>query len=186
MSKLLILTVLFISASVLLVSCGHDATPTMSQSVSQMASPSPMNSASPAGSAQNAPVTVQQGQGGSHHSEQIVFSGTGNSTLGPFGFWVWSQDADSSTPYHGEAAGALYLYALGITSGVEGEVEETSEGIYQITVESRRPGGIDAILTNAGEPVHGPHNTVNVTFSSPQSGSGQSTTAVVNVTGPSD
>jgi hypothetical protein len=185
MTKFLI-CVLFISATVLLIGCGQDSTPTMPQSINQMSSPAPTNSALPSSNLQNSRVVATQGQGGDHHSEQIVFSGQGDSTLGPFGFWVWSQDADSSTPYHGEAAGALYLYALGITSGVEGEVEETSEGIYEITVESRLAGGIDAVLTNVADPVHGPHNTVNVTFSSPQAGTGQSTNAVVNVTGPSD
>jgi len=174
-----------LSLTLLLISCGKDTGPTMSGNLNQVAASSQVN----ASSQTTTPVPqiqAAQGQGGDHHSEQIVFSGTGTSTLGPFGFWVWSQDADSRTPYHGEAAGALYLYALGITSGVEGEVVETSDGIYQITVESRRAGGIDAILTNEGDPVHGPHNTVDVTFTAPSAGTGQSTNAVVNVTGPSD
>src|SRR5689334_13475519 len=116
MSKHFIVVVLIISATMLLISCGKDSTPTMSQNVSQMASPAPMNTSTPTGMIPANTVVAAQGQGGDHHSEQIVFSGQGDSTLGPFGFWVWSQDADSSTPYHGEAAGALYLYALGVTS----------------------------------------------------------------------
>lgn len=174
----------FLCLTLLFLSCGQDMAPTMPKTANQMAV---MNQAAPVTQPTVADPNFQatQAQGVENHSEQIVFSGTGFSTLGPFGFWIWSQDADSRTPYHGEAAGALYLYALGITSGVEGEVVETSEGIYEITVDARRSGGIDAILTNTGDPVHGPHNTVNVTFVNP-SGTGQSTNAVVNITGPSE
>ena len=174
-----------LSLTLLLLSCGQDSTPTMPERLNQMSAGNQTNAGEQA-PIDNGSMHATQGQGAENHSEQIVFSGTGNSTLGPFGFWVWSQDADSRTPYHGEAAGALYLYALGITSGVEGEVVETSEGIYQVTVESRLPGGIDAVLTNESNPVHGPHNTVDVTFTSPSAGTGQSTNAVVNVTGPSE
>src|SRR5204863_5053514 len=115
-------------------------------------------------------------------AEQIVFSGTGSSTLGPFGFWVWSEDQDASNPYHGEANGSIYLYALHLTKHVEGEVEEVGEGSYQMTLSSR-DGSIVATLTNVPPTMHGPHNTVLATFSIP-SGTGSSTSAVVNVTGP--
>ena len=130
------------------------------------------------------------GQGADHHSEQIIFSGTGfgtfNETPSPFGFWIWCQDEDSSTPYAGECAGAMYFYALGITKGVEGEVIELSEGIYQMTVASRKGSSVSCQLTNANEELnHGPSNTVDVTCTTP-SGSGQSTNAVVNVTGPEE
>lgn len=130
------------------------------------------------------------GQGADHHSEQIVFSGTGfgtfNDTPSPFGFWIWCQDADSSTPYAGECNGAIYFYALGITRGVEGEVIELSDGIYQMTVASRKGSSVSCQLTNAtAELNQGPSNTVDVTCTTP-SGTGQSTNAVVNVTGPSD
>src|SRR5438874_12965114 len=117
-------------------------------------------------------------------AEQIVFSGTGSSTLGPFGFWVWSEDQDASNPYHGEANGSIYLYALHLTKHVEGEVEEVGEGSYQMTLSSR-DGSIVATLTNVPPVVHGPHNTVLATFSTP-SGTGSSTSSVVNVTGPGD
>ena len=130
------------------------------------------------------------GQGADHHSEQIVFSGTGfgtfNDTQSPFGFWIWCQDADSSTPYAGECNGAMYFYALGITKSVEGEVTELSDGIYQMTVSSRKGDSVSCQLTNASaELQQGPSNTVDVTCVTP-SGSGQSTNAIVNVTGPSD
>jgi hypothetical protein len=130
------------------------------------------------------------GQGADHHSEQIVFSGTGfgtfNDTPSPFGFWIWCQDADSSTPYAGECNGALYFYALGITKGVEGEVIELSDGIYQMTVASRKGSSVSCQLTNADEELNqGPGNTVDVICTTP-SGSGQSTNAVINVTGPGE
>jgi hypothetical protein len=130
------------------------------------------------------------GQGGDHHSEQIVFSGTGfgtfNDTQSPFGFWIWCQDADSSTPYAGECNGAIYFYALGITKGVEGEVTEPSDGIYQMTVSSRKGGAVSCQLTNADSELQsGPSNTIDVNCVTP-SGAGQSTNAVVNVTGPGE
>ena len=130
------------------------------------------------------------GQGAEHHSEQIIFSGTGfgtfNDTPSPFGFWIWCQDADSNTPYAGECNGAMYFYALGITKGVEGEVTEPSEGIYVMTVASRKGSSVSCQLTNAEEELDsGPSNTVDVTCTTP-SGSGESTNAVVNVTGPEE
>jgi hypothetical protein len=136
-------------------------------------------------------AVASAGQGGDHHSEQIIFSGTGfgtfNDTASPFGFWIWCQDAESSTPYAGECNGAMYFYALGITKGVEGEVEEseTTPGVYTMTVSSRKGSSVSCQLTNEIPIASGPSNTVDVTCVTP-SGSGQSTNAVVNVTGPSD
>lgn len=126
------------------------------------------------------------GQGSDRHSEQIVFSGTGFGDFGPFGFWIWCQDPDSSTPYAEECAGAMYFYALHLTKGVEGDVEETSEGIYAMTVHSRKGDSISCTLVNDSEDVmHGPTNSITVTCSAP-SGTGTSENAVINVTGPSE
>jgi hypothetical protein len=123
-------------------------------------------------------------------AEQIVFSGTGfgtfNGTETPFGFWIWCEDEEANNPYAEECNGAMYFYALGITKGVKGDVEEISEGIYQMTVASRKGSSVSCILVNeSDEPTQGPTNTVDVTCTTP-SGSGQSTNAVVNVTGPSE
>ena len=132
-------------------------------------------------------TAASAGQGADHHSEQIIFSGTGfgtfNDTPSPFGFWIWCQDADSSTPYAGVCNGATYFYALGITKGVNGEVNELSPGVYQMTVSSRNGSSVSCQLTNETPIASGPSNTVDVTCVTP-SGAGQSTNAVVNVTGP--
>lgn len=126
------------------------------------------------------------GQGSDQHSEQIVFSGTGFGEFGPFGFWIWCQDEDSSTPYAGECNGAMYFYALHLTKGVEGEVEETSEGIYTMTVHSRKGDSVSCTLVNDDEELtSGPTNGVTVTCSAP-GGTGTSDNAVINVTGPSE
>jgi len=126
------------------------------------------------------------GQGTDRHSEQIVFSGTGFGDFGPFGFWIWCQDPESSTPYAEECAGAMYFYALHLTKGVEGDVEEPSEGIYRMTVHSRKGDSISCTLENVEEELmHGPTNEVTVTCSSP-GGTGTSDNAVINVTGPSE
>ena len=125
-------------------------------------------------------------------SEQVVFSGTGtfdetSSLAGsPFGFWIRCE-AESENPYLGECKGSIYIYALGLTKHVEDAEEpgitEPSEGIYVMNVASK-DGSIQALLQNADEAVKGPRNTINVTLTSPDVGTGTSTTAVVNVTGP--
>jgi len=124
-------------------------------------------------------------------SEQVIFSGTGTLESGalagtPFGFWIWCE-AESDNPYLGECKGAIYIYALGLTKHVEDAEEpgitEPSEGIYVMNVASK-DGSIQAFLQNADEAVKGPRNTVNVTFTAPEVGTGTSATAVVNVTGP--
>jgi hypothetical protein len=123
-------------------------------------------------------------------AEQIVFSGTGFGTFDgtetSFGFWIWCESEEANNPYAEECRGAIYFYALGITKGVEGDVEELSEGVYQMTVMSRKGGSVSCMLTNAltdDEPTSGPTNTVDVNCTTP-SGSGQSTNSVVVVTGP--
>lgn len=131
-------------------------------------------------------ASAAPGQGGDHHSEQIVFSGTGFGDFGPFGFWIWCQDPDSSTPYAEECAGAIYFYALQITKGVEGEVAEGPDGIYTMSVTSRKGDSVSCTLVNDSEEINaGPTNGVTVTCSSP-AGSGHSDNSVINVTGPED
>jgi hypothetical protein len=126
------------------------------------------------------------GQGADQHSEQIVFSGTGFGDFGPFGFWIWCQDPESSTPYAEECAGAMYFYALHITKGVEGDVAEGPDGIYTMTVQSRKGDSVACTLVNDSEELTaGPTNSITVTCSAP-AGTGTSDNAVINVTGPSE
>ena len=125
-------------------------------------------------------------------SEQVVFSGAGtfdetSSLAGtPFAFWIWCE-AESGNPYLGECKGAMTIVALRLTKQVEDAEEpgitEPSEGIYVMNVASK-DGSIQAFLQNADEAVKGPRNTVSVTFTNPDVGTGTATTAVVNVTGP--
>jgi len=138
----------------------------------------------PLSTAPSSPRTAR----GPKASEQVVFSGvaTTGSTFpsqSPVGFWIWCE-AESTNPYDGECNGAMYFYALHITKHVEGEVVETSEGIYEMTVSSTQDTSIvNCVLKNTEEAQHGPNNTVQVTCSTP-SGSATSTNSVVNVTGP--
>jgi hypothetical protein len=122
-------------------------------------------------------------------SEQVVFSGVGSGTFDgtatPVGFWIWCE-AESENPYEGECAGSMYFYKLGITEHVfdfseEEGVVENADGTYTLHVISQ-DGSIDCTLHNLTAD-HGPKNTVDVSCSAP-SGSGSSTKAVVNVTGP--
>ncbi len=128
-----------------------------------------------------------------NNSEQVVFSGAGfgtftpaggSPTVSPFGFWIWCE-SDSGNPYVGQCNGAMYFYALGITKGVEdGSITELSDGIYAIHILSRKDNGltVDCTLTNESSN-KGPTNTVDVACTAP-AGTGQTTNAVVNVTGP--
>ncbi len=121
-----------------------------------------------------------------NNSEQVVFSGTGfSATIGPFGFWIWCE-ADSSNPYVSECNGAMYFYALFPTmptKHVDGTISEGPEGIYTMRVASR-DGSVACTLKNeATPPTPGPTNKVSVKCCKP-SFSGESTNAVVNVTGP--
>ena len=126
--------------------------------------------------------------GSPRNSEQVIFSGVAStgSTFqngSPVGFWIWCE-AESDNPYDEECNGAMYFYALGITRHVEGEVEETAEGIYEATVSSTRDGAIiDCVVKNLATAQHGPSNAVSVSCTTPN-GSATTTTAVVNVTGP--
>ena len=118
-----------------------------------------------------------------NNSEQVVFSGTGFGSFGPVGFWIWCE-ADSNNPYQGECNGSMYFYALHLTKHVDdvAPIAEPEEHMYVMTVASS-DGSIACTLTNEPPIVHGPHNTVDITCTSP-AGSGQSTSAVVQATGP--
>jgi hypothetical protein len=121
-------------------------------------------------------------------SEQIVFSGTGFSPSAgvPFGFWIWCQSGESSTPYAGECAGAMYFYSLGITKHVDdvAPLAEPVDGKYVMTVASD-DGSVRCTLSNDPPPASGPRNTVHVSCTAPTSFTdGLSTNAVVKATGP--
>lgn len=145
--------------------------------------------------------TLQAGNGNSatvvatpHNSEQVVFSGIAaiGSTFrnaSPVGFWIWCE-AESNNGYAGECNGAMYFYALGITrhvSDVEDttSIEEFGDEQYRIRLKSTTDNSIDCTLESLAAPVHGPHNRVHVSCTSP-AGTADSNTAVVNVTGPGD
>ncbi|HEV8427344.1 MAG TPA: hypothetical protein VGQ41_05490 [Pyrinomonadaceae bacterium] len=106
------------------------------------------------GSANNAP------------SEQVVFSGVGFADDGdwesPVGFWIWCQ-SEGHGPYgqEHECAGAMYVYAQGITVGVDGEVVEEQDDTYTMNVFSRKEGVLQASLHNLFEDLeNGPANKV--------------------------
>jgi hypothetical protein len=116
-----------------------------------------------------------------NNSEQVVFSGTGATNIGPFGNWIWCE-ADSTNPYHGNCSGSMYFYAQHITKHVVGEITESSPGLYTMNVWSS-DHSVMCQLNNPNEAVRGPHNTVDVSCSAPAA-SGSSATEVVKVTGP--
>jgi hypothetical protein len=164
-----------IIGSFLIVSCSRDdvSLPTTSQTTNLM---TPQSS-----------VTAAAGRGGEHHCEQIIFSGEGScGSIGEFGFWIWSQDPECSTPYADESAGSISLQDQHITTGVEGEISEPVEGTYVVDVESRHEGPIAATFTFVGEPEHGPNNTVTVHFTEPEDCTVDVQGVVVNITGPEE
>lgn len=54
---------------------------------------------------------------GASSNNQIVLSGTGLSSAGPSGFWLWSQPGGNA--YGNDGSGNVYFYALGIQKAVE-------------------------------------------------------------------
>ncbi|HEV8612944.1 MAG TPA: hypothetical protein VGQ73_05495 [Gemmatimonadales bacterium] len=99
------------------------------------------------------------------------------------GFWIWCE-ADGHNSYLHECNGAMQFDDLGFTRHVEGDIEELSEGIYQMTVSSTLDSKVvDCVLTNAAEAVSGPKNRVDISCTTPN-GTVHTLTAVVNVTGP--
>ena len=138
-------------------------------------------------------ISTSRTASASEPSEQVIFSGTGTLDGGelagtPFGFWVWCE-AESDNPYEGECKGAVYIYALHLTKHVEDAEEpgitEPEEGIYVMNLASG-DGTLAVTLQNTEEAVRGPRNTVTAVFTMPDVGTGTSTSAVVNVTGPGD
>ena len=137
-------------------------------------------------------LTFLSGTGSSapEASRQIIFSGAGAGRFGDIisgiGFWVWCQE-EPRNPYGPTCSGAVYVYRLGHTHHVEGTVEEieTPSGDEYIMHVASRDGEIVADLRNIAPTLHGPNNTVEVTFFNPP-GFGRSRTSVVNVTGPEE
>jgi len=115
------------------------------------------------------------------NSEQVVFSGTGSSGVGPFGNWIWCE-ADSENPYQGACNGSIYFYAQHLTKHVAGEITEGADGLYTMSVSSSDQK-IVCQLSNPNQAVSGPHNTVDLTCNAPAT-SGSSTNEVIRVTGP--
>jgi hypothetical protein len=123
-------------------------------------------------------------------SEQIIFSGVGVAGNGawqsPVGFWIWCQ-AEGTGPYSQDqsCAGAMYVYAQGLTKGVQGSVAEGPDGIYTMSVFANDGSLFEAELTNGLPLTKGPRNAVSFSITTPAGTSaGGTNTAVVNVTGP--
>jgi hypothetical protein len=112
-------------------------------------------------------------------SEQLVFSGEGEGSLGEIEFWIWCQ-VESENPYGEDCNGAVRIND-GKGIHVTGDSSEGAEGQYTMDVISR-DGSVACTLTNEPPIVHGPHNTVFIDCSSP-SGTATSTDAVVNNNG---
>ena len=122
-------------------------------------------------------------------AEQVIFSGVGSADNGdwqsPVGFWIWCQP-DGNGPYVGACAGAMYVYAQGLTKGVHGSIGDgAEEGEYIMTVSANDGSNFSAELSNELPLRRGPKSTVDFTVTTGMgTSSGSSTNAVVNVTGP--
>jgi hypothetical protein len=118
---------------------------------------------------------------GAERSEQLVFSGEGDGSFGEVEFWIWCQ-VESENPYEADCNGAMTFDDQGIHgTHVTGDASEADEDEYVMDVASRS-GNIACTLTNEPPIVHGPHNTVDISCSSP-SGTATSTDAVVTNNG---
>jgi hypothetical protein len=112
-------------------------------------------------------------------SEQVVFSGEGEGSLGEIEFWIWCQ-VESENPYEEDCNGAVRINdSMGIH--VTGDSSEGAEDQYIMDVASS-DGSVACTLTNEPPIVHGPHNSIDIDCSSP-SGTATSTDAVVTNNG---
>ena len=134
-------------------------------------------------------LPVSRGSAAAGPAEQVIFSGVGFAGDGdwqsPVGFWIWCQP-DGNGPYVGACAGAMYVYAQGLTKGVNGFIEDgAEEGEYIMTVSANDGSTFSAELSNELPLRRGPKSTVDFNVTTPAGTSaGSSTNAVVNVTGP--
>jgi hypothetical protein len=112
-------------------------------------------------------------------SEQVVFSiaPTFTESFGPFGFWIWCE-AKSTNPYVGECAGTIYFYGTTAVEQVadQASIAEGPGGIYTISIDT---SDISCTLTNETPSPHGSNQKIDVSCTSPFSGSA-SVTGVVN------
>jgi hypothetical protein len=126
----------------------------------------------------------------SPNSTQIVFSVTGatfdydtppSSGDNAFGFWIWCSGPSSTSSYSGTCDGSMYFYGISpSTQPVKGTVLAGAEaGQYQMTVWARH-STYQCKLENVPPTVSGPHNTVDVSCTSP-AGSATVTNAEVQV-----
>ena len=123
-------------------------------------------------------------------AEQVVFSGIGFANQGfqsRVGFWIWCT-AEGNGPYADAhvCAGSVYVYRVGITVGVHGFLTEEADGTYTMQVFSNKDDVLSATLHNVSPELNnGPNNTVEFDVLTEFGQSiGQSTSSVVNVTGP--
>ena len=108
--------------------------------------------------------------------EQVVVSGEAEGSLGEVGFWIWCAEDEAGS--YDDCNGAMAFDDLGIVRHVEGEVEEISEDVYAMDVESTRDASVACALMNEEPTVHGRNNTVAIECSAP-SGSAEASSAVV-------
>jgi hypothetical protein len=125
---------------------------------------------------------VTSGMASAKSAEQVVFSiaPSFSPSLGPFGFWIWCQP-EGNGPYVGECAGTIYFYGTTKVEQVadQASIAEPAEGIYTITINT---SDINCTLTNETASPHGSGQNIDVSCTSPFSGSA-TVTGVVNVTG---
>ena len=117
---------------------------------------------------------------GAQGHEQVVFSGETEGSFGEVGFWIWCA-VDESGSYD-DCSGAMAFDDLHLTRHVEGEVAEIGDDVYRMDVTSTRDSSVDCSLTNVPPIEHGPHNTVEISCSTPP-GLATATDAVVVSTG---
>jgi hypothetical protein len=127
-------------------------------------------------------LALTSGVSNAGSSEQVVFSiaPTFTESFGPFGFWIWCE-AESTNPYVGECAGTIYFYGTTAVEQVadQAPIAEGPDGIYTISIDT---SDISCTLTNESPSPHGSKQKIDVSCTSPFSGSA-TVTGVVNVTG---
>ncbi len=123
---------------------------------------------------------------------QVIFSGVGFTDDGSLkvGFWIWCTPEGNSPIYTGACRGSVLVYGQGPAAGVAGFIVENPDGTYVARVFSTNAKSslVAAVFHNADpEPTPGPSNLVEFGVLTVNGlSTGESTDAVVNVTGPGE
>ncbi len=115
-------------------------------------------------------------------NDQIVLSGIGPSSVGPSGFWLWSQPGGTNA-YGDDGAGNVYFYGLGLQVPVEISNVVLNGNTITEHVESKNgsPLSCDFAATETSRPSAGqPNGWVSFSCTAPVASGSYGATVVIS------